>query len=192
MAPSPRRVGTLLAGVFAALLVGVALVLSGVIPLPAPAADDYERTTVAVYDEDGTELGSVDARVADTFRKRYTGLSSTTSLPPGEGMWFAFDEPGEHTFVMRDMDFGIDIVYVAANGTITSIHHAPEPPEGADGKDFRYPGEGQYVLEVNYGWTTDHGVEVGDRVVVGDDAFGPTNETVRSVAPPEPVRVAAA
>ncbi|MFC7156129.1 DUF192 domain-containing protein [Halomarina halobia] len=160
------RVATVVGLLLVLSLVGVALVGAGVLPLPVspPAEDDYNRTTVTISDENGTELGSVEARVADTFQKRYTGLSNTSSLPEDEGMLFVHEEPQNLTYVMRGMDFGIDIVFVSANGTITEIHHAPKPPEGADGEEFRYSGRGQYVLEVNYEWTTRHGVEVGDRV----------------------------
>ncbi|WP_254542765.1 DUF192 domain-containing protein [Halomarina pelagica] len=167
------------AGIVGLLLVlgltGLTLVAAGVVPLPvgAPPADDYDRTTVTISDENGTELGSVEARVADTWQKRYTGLSNTSSLPADEGMLFVHEKPQQLTYVMRGMDFGIDIVFVSANGTITEIHHAPKPPEGADGEDFRYSGRGKYVLEVNYDWTTRHGVEVGDRVSAPDVGLTP-------------------
>jgi uncharacterized membrane protein (UPF0127 family) len=79
-------------------------------------------------------------------------------------MLFVHDAAGEHTYVMREMSFGIDIVFIAPNGTITTIHEAPEPGPNEDGNAQRYPGQGQYVLEVNRGWMADHGVEVGDEV----------------------------
>lgn len=135
-------------------------------PAPSPTAGRYDHATVTVLDGNGTELGTVRVAVADTPEKRYTGLSKTESLPADRGMLFTYDSERELTYVMRDMSFGIDIVYVGSNGTINSIHHAPEPPEGEDGEDYRYPGEGQYVLEVNYEWTTRHGIEPGDRVVI--------------------------
>jgi uncharacterized membrane protein (UPF0127 family) len=96
---------------------------------------------------------------------RYTGLSDTESLPEDRGMLFVFETADSHTFVMREMDFPIDIVYADVDGTITSIHHAPEPGPDEDGNDQEYPGFGQYVLEVNYDWTTDRGIETGDRLV---------------------------
>jgi len=130
----------------------------------SPTAGRYDHATVTVLDENGTELGAVRVALADTPEKRYTGLSKTKSLPVDRGMLFTYDEQGNHTYVMREMSFGIDIVYIDANGTIRRIHHAPEPPEGEDGEDYRYPGVGKYVLEVNYEWTTRHGIEPGDRV----------------------------
>jgi len=130
-----------------------------------PVNSDYQHATVVIEDaENGTELGRVRAAVAESYRQKYTGLSETAYLPPDRGMLFPYDENDDHTYVMRGMSFGIDIVYVAGNGTITRIHHAEEPPEGADGNDYEYPGYGQYVLEVNYDWTTRHNVTVGDQV----------------------------
>ncbi len=126
---------------------------------------DYEHTTVTVLDgETGEKLGSVEAAIADTFRQRYLGLSATDELPEDRGMLFVHDSPGEYTYVMRNMSFGIDIVFIDADGTITTIHEAPKPGPDEDGNDQEYPGEGQYVLEVNKGWMADRGVEVGDEV----------------------------
>lgn len=126
---------------------------------------DYEHATVVVVDgETETELGRVEAAVADTFEKRYLGLSDTEALPEDRGMLFVHDEPGEYTYVMREMSFGIDIVFIDPNGTITTIHEAPAPGPDEDGNAQEYPGTGQYVLEVNKGWTADRGVEVGDEV----------------------------
>lgn len=125
---------------------------------------DYDTTAVSV-ESDGEEVGSVTAAIADTPDLRYTGLSDTESLPENRGMLFIFDNADSHTFVMREMDFPIDIVYADVDGTITEIHHAPAPGPNEDGNDQRYPGFGQYVLEVNYNWTTDRGIETGDRLV---------------------------
>jgi uncharacterized membrane protein (UPF0127 family) len=78
-------------------------------------------------------------------------------------MLFIFPEPRESlTFVMREMDFGIDIVYADGEGTIVEIHNAPEPGPNEDGNEQQYPGSGQYVLEVPYEWSDRHGVTVGD------------------------------
>ena len=122
----------------------------------------YETTAVRVTTPDGDELGSVTAAIADTEELQYVGLSATTELPPDRGMLFVFEEVDDHTFVMREMDFGIDIVYADADGTITEIHHAPEPAPDEDGNEQEYPGRGQYVLEVVYEWAIDHDVSEGD------------------------------
>jgi uncharacterized membrane protein (UPF0127 family) len=140
-------------------------------PTASPSVDGtpihagYETTRVRVETPAGTRLGAVTAAIADTPSLRYTGLSDTESLPENRGMLFVYDGVSDHTFVMRRMDFGLDIVYADADGTITVVHHAPAPGPDEDGSDRKYPGRGQYVLEVNRGWTTERGVTAGDRLV---------------------------
>ncbi|MDB2250238.1 DUF192 domain-containing protein [Halorubrum ezzemoulense] len=131
---------------------------------PTGTYADYETTTVTVEGPDGGARGSVTAAIADTRDKRILGLSGAESLPNGGGMLFVHDSPGPLTYVMREMDFGIDIVYVDGDREITSIHNAPEPGPNEDGEDQRYSGSGQYVLEVPYEWTDRHEVAVGDSV----------------------------
>ena len=127
-------------------------------------AGDYEWTTVTVVDDDtDAELATVDARIADTFEKRYTGLSNTTALGPNEGMLFIHNREGRRGYVMRDMAFPIDIVFIDADGEITTIHHA----EPDDNQTFR--GTAKYVLEVPYNYTTDNDIAVGDRVEIPDE-----------------------
>jgi len=129
-----------------------------------PIHRDYETTEVRVRTPDGETLGSVTAAIADTWELRVRGLSDTESLPADRGMLFVYETVSDRKFVMREMDFGIDIVYADADGAITRIHHAPEPGPNEDGEDQRYPGRGQYVLEVGYRWTAERGIAEGDRL----------------------------
>jgi len=140
-----------------ALLVG-----GGALALTTGAlTGDYERTTVTVVDNDThADLAAVDARIADSPAKRYTGLSATDSLGPNEGMLFVHDSNGRRGYVMRGMAFPIDIVFIDTNGTITTIHHAPVDA------DQRFYGEGRYVLEVPHHYTTDNDISVGDRAKI--------------------------
>ncbi|ELZ94775.1 hypothetical protein C440_06862 [Haloferax mucosum ATCC BAA-1512] len=158
----------------AVFVVAVLVVAASVVYLTNPGAvpgttSEYERTTLTVVDaETGDTLTVVDARVADTYPKRYVGLSESEPLDADEGMWFVHDTPGTYAYVMRGMNFSIDIVFVAENGTVTGIHHAEPAPERTSDSDLtRYRGTGKYVLEVPYGYTNETGIDVGDRVVVG-------------------------
>ena len=123
---------------------------------------EYDTTEVTIHSPDGDERGQVTAAIADTTELQYIGLSNTETLPEDRGMLFPFESEQELSFVMRDMSFGIDIIYLDADRTITEIYHAPEPGPGEDGSEQSYPGRGKYVLEVNYDWTTDRGVTPGD------------------------------
>ncbi|MBX0288140.1 DUF192 domain-containing protein [Halomicroarcula sp. F28] len=128
----------------------------------APCTVPPNRTAVATC-EGSRALGTVDVRISDTFDQRRLGLSDTESLGPNEGMLFVHDEEGEYPYVMRDMDFDIDIIFIDANRTITTIHHASKPPEGESYSE-QYSGRGKYVLEVNRGWANRTGTSVGDTV----------------------------
>ena len=123
----------------------------------------YNTTTVSVVDENGTSLATVEVRVADTFEKRYVGLSDTDSLASDEGMLFVHDEEGEHSYVMRGMDFPIDIVFLDSDGTVVEIVHA-----STDGENAPYSARAKYVLEVNRGWANRTGTSVGDTVEIPD------------------------
>ncbi|WP_336000505.1 DUF192 domain-containing protein [Halorientalis halophila] len=161
-----KAVYTITAGLLLILAVGVALQFGVLDSTLEPG--DYENTTVTVAEANGTTLATVDVRIADTDRKRYVGLSQTESLDPGEGMLFVHDGVDTHGYVMRDMAFPLDIIFVAPDGTITRIHHADPEPD-ASGEDLtRYEGRGKYVLEVPRGYANETGIEEGDAVEIPD------------------------
>ena len=175
------------------LLVAAAVVLQTGLWVEVLGTGEYEEGTVTVHDSttpeaatpkpcdrspnatevvacsDARQLATVTVRISDNRRQRYTGLSETASLGPDEGMLFVHESEGTHTYVMRNMSFPLDIIFIDANGTITTIHHAPTPPEGEQYSE-QYPGYGKYVLEVNRGWTNRTGVTVGDRVELPPEA----------------------
>lgn len=134
----------------------------------AVAIDLYEgqqspgEGQVTILDEDGTIVASVQVQVADSVRERYTGLSNTDELDENEGMLFVHSNEGDYAYVMRDMAFPIDIIFIDATQHITTIYHAQveEPPL------TRYEGRGKWVLEVPYGWTQTHNVTPGMAVEI--------------------------
>jgi uncharacterized membrane protein (UPF0127 family) len=168
-----RRLATAAFVVVAVLALGAVVVATNPGLLPT---GEYDWTTVTAVDAgSGEDLATVQVRIADTQQKRYTGLSDTDSLGANEGMLFVHDAEGEYAYVMREMAFPLDIVFVDANGTVTGIHHAELPAEGTTDLT-RYPGRGKYVLEVPYGYTDDNGIEVGDRLRI-PEPWGPTAES---------------
>lgn len=154
-----RRLVGVAAGLALITLVAIAVAATN----PALLITGYETTTVEAVDgETGESLATVEARVADGLVKQYVGLSATEKLDEGEGMLFVHEDAAERAYVMREMAFALDIVFVAPNGTITAIREA-EP----ESRPYtRHRGTGRYVLEVPRGWSDRHGVEPGDRIVV--------------------------
>lgn len=162
-----QRVLNVLLALAVAALVLTTAVAAGLVPPPAAfmdPPDEYERAEVVITNNCSQVLGTVNVRIADTYQKRYTGLSATESLENGSGMLFVYEEASEHTYVMRGMDYPLDIVFIGADGRINAIESAPAPVPGEDGNDIRRTGYGKYVLEVPRGWMERHGIHVGHRV----------------------------
>ncbi|AUV80633.1 hypothetical protein C2R22_02305 [Salinigranum rubrum] len=155
---------------FALLTAGVVVVQSGLLATVDPPDDgEYDRATVTLVSDSGERLAEIDVRIADTSEKRYLGLSDTESLAPREGMLFVHESEGQYAYVMRDMSFPLDIVFIAPNGTVTTVHHAPLPPEGTSNAELtRYRGTGRYVLELPQGTANETGLDAGDRVAIPD------------------------
>jgi uncharacterized membrane protein (UPF0127 family) len=161
-----RAVNAVTAGLL--LVLAVALVIQSGVLAPPLEPSDYENATVTLRDENGTRLTTVDVRIADTDRKRYVGLSETAGLDPGEGMLFVHESVDTRAYVMRNMSFPLDILFVAPNGTITTIHHAPTEPGESGDELTEYRGRGKYVLEVPRGYTNATGIDEGDTVEIPD------------------------
>jgi uncharacterized membrane protein (UPF0127 family) len=147
----------------AALLIVAMFWYLGVVELPGE--EQYSGSaTVVVSDENGTEKAVIEVEVADTRQERFTGLSDHESLADGQGMWFVYDSESQHTYVMRRMEFPLDIIFVGEDGRINSIHQRRAPGPNEDGNDITATGTGQYVLEVPRGYANETGIEVGDYV----------------------------
>lgn len=162
----------------AAIFVALAIAVILAVGLGGPAVDttpdrtiDTSEATVTFTDEDGSTLGVVDVAVADTDAERYEGLSNTQPLEPDTGMLFVFESEANRTFVMREMNYPIDMIFVGADGTVSAIHHAEVEEHDDPGDDLTpYSGRAKWVVEVPYEWTTEHGVETGDAMTVNRTA----------------------
>ena len=112
--------------------------------------------------------GSFVADVADTPEARRQGLSARPSLRDDHSMWFDLGEERVATFVMREMRFPLDIVWVDAVFRVRHVSaDAPAPTLGTvDEALVRYspPVPVRYVLEINAGLAAAHGISDGDLV----------------------------
>lgn len=101
--------------------------------------------------------------IADDGSSSYLGLSFRESLCANCGMLFYFKEKPETTFVMRNMLFPLDIIWID-NDEIVKIDKNL-PPEGETPKNFYQSGRPvNFVLEVNGGFTEANNIKVGDKI----------------------------
>lgn len=101
--------------------------------------------------------------MAATPLQREYGLMCRTSLAPDRGMLFDFGRPSDDVaFWMRNTLIGLDIVYIAPNGTILSIARHARP---LDESPIPAGGTIRAVLEIPDGRADQLGLQPGDKVV---------------------------
>jgi uncharacterized membrane protein (UPF0127 family) len=103
----------------------------------------------------------INVELAVTGQDHYAGLSGRESLPDDSGMLFVFDPADNPVFVMRSMNFPLDIIWISDNKVIKIDEFLK--PEGATPEEhYLAPGPIDYVLEVNAGFSARHHLSVGD------------------------------
>jgi uncharacterized membrane protein (UPF0127 family) len=107
---------------------------------------------------------TVEASVADSLPERIKGLSDTAFLPENVVKLFAFGAEGEHSIWMKDMNYALDIFWIAKNGEIVHIEEAVSPDSYP--KSFSSPTPAWYVIEAAAGFTEMNKIKLGDKVVI--------------------------
>lgn len=107
---------------------------------------------------------AVQASVADTLAKRIKGLSDTPFLPDNVVKLFAFGVAGTHSIWMKDMNYSIDIIWVAKEGQIVHIEENVSPDTYP--KSFASPSPAWYVVEAKSGFVASSSIKVGDKVEI--------------------------
>jgi uncharacterized membrane protein (UPF0127 family) len=102
-------------------------------------------------------------QVAKTEEQRETGLMSVTDLPAHTGMVFVFESDQPVEFWMKDTLVPLDMVFVAADGTVRSVAaKVPVVPEDApDDAIPRRSGSAKYVIELPAGEAAKDGIAPG-------------------------------
>lgn len=106
--------------------------------------------------------------VAKNAYQQEKGLGGRDSLAPYDGMLFPFSFPARYGFVMRDMTFPIDIVWLNA-GVVVDIAPNVQPEPGVAEEQLRRylpRAEANLVIELPAGWVQAHNLQIGDRLVV--------------------------
>jgi uncharacterized membrane protein (UPF0127 family) len=108
--------------------------------------------------------------LALTPAEQEQGLSSRTTLAEDSGMLFVFDRPGQYPFWMKDMNFPIDIIWLAPSGggddreaKVVYIKKDARPelfPE-----TYGSSNDAKYVLEVVSGFSDKNNLKEGDSVL---------------------------
>jgi hypothetical protein len=123
----------------------------------------YPRKTASGINEVVINDKTIKAEIANNPYSRYRGLSGREELCADCGMLFVFPQKANETFVMRNMKFALDIIWISDNEIIKIDKNLV--PEGAIPKNFYSSGESvDYVLEVNGGFADGNNIKAGDLV----------------------------
>ena len=101
------------------------------------------------------------AEVAADPASQEKGLMFRKSLPPNAGMLFDFHTPDFQTFWMKNTVIPLDMIFIRADGTISSI--APNTTPQSETPIPSYEPV-RAVLEINGGRSAQLGIEPGERV----------------------------
>lgn len=100
--------------------------------------------------------------IADETHEQTQGLSGLEYMAEDKGMLFIFQQSFIPAFWMKDMKFGLDIIWIDADKTIIGIEKNVLPETFP--KTFSPPSPVKYVLEVNSNWSDNNQIKAGNKV----------------------------
>lgn len=107
----------------------------------------------------------VNVEIADTAEKHYKGLSNRENLCDDCGMFFVFPDKKERTFVMRNMNFPLDIIWIDGD-KIIKIDKNLMPEKENPQNIYNSGAPVNYVLEVNSGFCNGNNIKTGDKIFI--------------------------
>ena len=140
---------------------------------PASKTSNSSSSNMPVFRKDGnlTIVPSVsqspvylEIEIADDETERMRGLMDRISLPDNAGMLFIFEDEEPRSFWMKNTFISLDIIFINSNKEIVSIQKYTQPKT-----TFAVPSDkpAKYVLEVNAGFSDEHGLSPGDKLEFG-------------------------
>jgi len=104
---------------------------------------------------------TIQAETVTSASDMYRGLSLRPSLGANSGMLFLFPDEAPREFVMRQMEFPLDIIFMDHHSIIKIA--ANLPPEGLNPTViYSSDASADAVLEVNAGYAAAHNIKIGD------------------------------
>lgn len=126
-------------------------------PLPEPPRLPRGQVTFI----DAADQPVVEVELAREAEHRARGLMYRTEMAESEGMLFSWMEQSPRSFWMRNTCLPLDMLFVAADGTIVGVlEQVPVLNESAR----TVPCPAAHVLEVNAGYCRRHGIRAGQRI----------------------------
>lgn len=126
---------------------------------PAPPDQVFDRAKLVIDTASGPR--EFDVELALTPAQQQRGLMLRKSMGPYEGMLFDFGETRPITMWMANTLIALDMLFIAADGTVRHIHANAEP---LSTRTIDSGGPAKAVLEINGGAARMLGIKPGDIV----------------------------
>jgi len=142
-----------------------ALLFWGLAAAPDPSLANEPQTGLAEAElviASGEKQHRFTAEIAADDRERAIGLMFREEMAEDRGMLFLFGGESERHFWMKNTPLPLDIIFIAADGTIVSIAEDTTPFSESV---IPSNGPAKFVFEVNSGVTEKLGIAAGDRVM---------------------------
>jgi len=105
-------------------------------------------------------IHNINAELASTPQQREIGLMFRTAMPANDGMLFAFEQPGQQCFWMRNTLIPLSVAFLGDDGSVVNIDEMK--PQTLDSHCSAKPV--RFVLEMNEGWFAKRGIKAGSRL----------------------------
>ncbi|MFH1291882.1 MAG: DUF192 domain-containing protein [bacterium] len=118
------------------------------------------------------QVGSQDLTVllAKGSRHLHQGLTGRKDLGKYQGVLFVFPDRGQHTMVMRDINFAIDIIWIDNYKIVDmALNLQAEPDDLASRLEPYFSrASSDMVLEVSAGFAVKNKLKIGDMVKISN------------------------
>lgn len=102
--------------------------------------------------------------LADTEQEKFIGLSGRSTLCADCGMLFSFKPAQTTAFVMRDMNFALDMIGIR-EGRVVALDQNCPPQSGPNFTLYQHQTPVDYVLELNAGTIARLQIKIDDQVI---------------------------
>ena len=105
-------------------------------------------------------IHNIRAEIAQSPDEHSIGLMFRTAMGTNEGMLFAFEQPAQQCFWMKNTLLPLSVAFVSDDGSIVNIDAMK--PQTLDSHCSAKPV--RFVLEMNEGWFAKRGIKPGTRL----------------------------
>ncbi len=133
-------------------------------PLPGTEFEHEANLTFFTGDFQGDSTNSMEIKIeiAETEGAITQGLMNRSSMDFDKGMLFIFDDNRARSFWMKNTIIPLDIIFIDINNKIVAIKERTTPYSEAQVTSNNIAAK--YVLEVNAGFASKYGIQVGNEV----------------------------